>query len=181
MKFTKFTPVVAVATALLFAGCASTRTQQTAGEQIDDGAISAKVKAALIADPAAEARHINVETRRGVVQLNGFVETDKGRTQATRLAREVEGVRSVETNLTLKDQTRSLGEVVDDGTITGKVKAALIDSPVTKAYEIKVETNDGRVMLGGFVNSPAVRQEAGRLAGLVGGVVSVDNNLDVKK
>lgn len=76
-------------------GCTSTPTQQSAGQAVDDGVVTAKVKAALVADPVTKAHQINVETFKGTVQLSGFVETDEARTRALQLARDVEGVRKV--------------------------------------------------------------------------------------
>jgi osmotically-inducible protein OsmY len=76
-------------------GCSSTPTQQPAEQAVDDGVVTAKVKAALVADPVTKAHQINVETFKGTVQLSGFVETDEARTSALQLARDVEGVRKV--------------------------------------------------------------------------------------
>jgi osmotically-inducible protein OsmY len=76
-------------------GCSSTPTQQSAGQAVDDGVVTAKVKAALVADPVTKAHQINVETFKGTVQLSGFVETDEARARALQLARDVEGVRKV--------------------------------------------------------------------------------------
>jgi osmotically-inducible protein OsmY len=76
-------------------GCSSTPTQQPAEQAVDDGVVTAKVKAALVADPVTKAHQINVETFKGTVQLSGFVETDEARSRALQLARDVEGVRRV--------------------------------------------------------------------------------------
>ena len=76
-------------------GCSSTPTQESAGQAVDDGVVTAKVKAALVADPVTKAHQINVETFKGTVQLSGFVETAEARTRALQLARDVEGVRKV--------------------------------------------------------------------------------------
>ena len=81
--------------ATVVVGCTSTPTQQSAGQAVDDGVVTAKVKAALVADPVTKAHQINVETFKGTVQLSGFVETDEARTRALQLARDVEGVRKV--------------------------------------------------------------------------------------
>lgn len=174
-------PVVAGAALIAFSGCAATRTQKSVGETLDDGAITTQVKAALIADSETEARNINVDTRRGVVQLNGFVVSDAGRKHATQVARNVSGVTSVENNLALKGEPRTPGAVIDDGMITTKVKAALADSPVTNAFQVKVETHDGIVQLSGWVNQRSERDEAVKLARAVDGVNSVQDNLDIKK
>jgi len=81
--------------ATVVVGCTSTPTQQSAGQAVDDGVVTAKVKAALVADPVTKAHQINVETFKGTVQLSGFVETDEARTRALQLTRDVEGVRKV--------------------------------------------------------------------------------------
>lgn len=49
--------ILAIAAASL-AACTATRTQKTAGEQVDDTVITTKVKAALVADPATKARRL---------------------------------------------------------------------------------------------------------------------------
>ena len=73
------------------------------------------------------------------------------------------------------------GEVVDDSVVTAKVKAKLVDDPVTKAYQINVETFKGTVQLSGFVDSAEAVSRAERLAKDVGGVKDVKNSLQVRK
>jgi osmotically-inducible protein OsmY len=93
------TTAAALLTALMASsvmiGCSSTPTQQPAGEAVDDGVVTAKVKAALVADPVTKAHQITVETFKGTVQLSGFVESDEARTRALQLARDVDGVKKV--------------------------------------------------------------------------------------
>jgi len=74
----------------------------------------------------------------------------------------------------------STGEYIDDSVITTKVKAALVEDPVTKAYQINVETFKGEVQLSGFVDSAQAKAKAGEVARGVKGVKSVKNNLNVK-
>ena len=78
-------------------------------------------------------------------------------------------------------ERQTAGEVVDDGVVTAKVKAKLVDDPVTKAYQINVETFKGTVQLSGFVDSAEARSRAAQLAGAVGGVKDVENSLEVRK
>ena len=72
--------------------CTSTPTQQSTGQAIDDGVVTAKVKAKLIEDPMTKAHQINVETFKGTVQLSGFVESNEARSRALQLARDTDGV-----------------------------------------------------------------------------------------
>ncbi len=62
---------------------------------LDDAAVSAKVKARLLADPDVNAFHIDVDTIDGRVTLNGKVERAFQREEAERLAERTEGVREV--------------------------------------------------------------------------------------
>jgi hyperosmotically inducible protein len=166
---------------LLLVACAGTRTQQSTGEQIDDAVLSTKVKAALIQDPVTKARQITVDTFRGTVQLNGFVDSEDEKAAASRVAHSIDGVQNVRNNLTVGHTERAAGEVVDDSVITAKVKAALISEPATKARDITVITRDGIVQLSGFVDSNDEKSTAATLAHGVEGVRDVLNNLEIKK
>jgi hyperosmotically inducible protein len=73
----------------------------------------------------------------------------------------------------------SSGNVVNDGWITTKVKAALVGNPTTKAYQINVTTKDGVVQLSGHVENDAAKTEAERVSRDIEGVRSVDNDLEV--
>lgn len=74
----------------------------TAGEVIDDSILTAKVKTALIASPDTKAHQINVETKDGVVQLSGFVDTNTAKSAATTVAKSVTGVKDVKNELSVK-------------------------------------------------------------------------------
>lgn len=76
---------------------------QTAGDYVDDAMITTKVKAAIINTPKLSVFGIDVETHQGVVQLNGFVDSQEDITAATEAAQRVEGVKSVKNNLQLKN------------------------------------------------------------------------------
>lgn len=89
----------------MIAACSSSPTQQSTGQAIDDGVVTAKVKAKLIEDPVTKAHQINVDTFKGTVQLSGFVESDQARTRALQLARDVDGVKSVKDALQVRKAT----------------------------------------------------------------------------
>lgn len=77
-------------------------------------------------------------------------------------------------------KTEGTGQYFDNSVITAKVKAALIEDPLTKALEIKVETFKGEVQLSGFVSSEAAANRAVELARGVAGVKSVKNDMQIK-
>lgn len=89
----------------LIAGCTSTPSQQSTGQAIDDGVITAKVKAKLIEDPVTKAHQINVDTFKGTVQLSGFVESSQARSRALQVAKEVDGVKQVKDALEVRKST----------------------------------------------------------------------------
>jgi hyperosmotically inducible periplasmic protein len=67
-----------------------------------DAAITADVKARLIAEPGIRAFSINVDTYNGTVTLKGDVKTGAQRTTAERVARKVKAVKGVRNQLVLK-------------------------------------------------------------------------------
>ena len=164
----------------LLASCAATRTHEAPGEYIDDAAITASVKSALIADPVAKAYQIEVETFRGVVQLSGFVGSKDERNTAESVAAHVKGVSSVHNNLAVRAGKDTVGEVIDDSVLTTRVKAALVVNPVTKARQINVTTERGVVQLSGFVDSATEKRTATEVARTVAGVHDVRNELETK-
>ncbi|HJW27286.1 MAG TPA: BON domain-containing protein [Rhodocyclaceae bacterium] len=74
----------------------------------------------------------------------------------------------------------SMGEYVDDATITTRVKTALVQDPAVKAMDVNVETYRGVVQLSGFVDNESDARRAVDLARHVPGVSSVKNDLRVK-
>jgi hyperosmotically inducible protein len=177
LKLTAILGVLAVASA-----CSATRTQQSAGEVIDDSVLTSKVKVALIDDPTTKAGQINVETYRGVVQLGGFVDNANQKAQATKVARSVTGVKEVRNDLLISTKPHaSTGQDVDDSMLTASVKTKLMDDSTTKAYEINVGTQKGVVQLTGFVDSTTMKARAGELARSVDGVKDVRNDLEIRQ
>lgn len=74
----------------------------TAGTQIDDASVTGRVKAALLADPGSKSLDINVATKKGEVQLTGFVANQGQIDQATQIARATEGATSVKNEWMIK-------------------------------------------------------------------------------
>ncbi len=86
-----FVSAVMMVMSLAMVACASTRTTKSAGEQVDDSVTTGRVKAALIADPTTKAHQIDVETFKGTVQLNGFVDTSASKSRASGSRQEHQG------------------------------------------------------------------------------------------
>ena len=78
-----------------------------------------------------------------------------------------------------RDQS-TVGEYIDDATITTKVKAKFVEDKAVDASAISVETLNGEVILSGFAKSSAEKTRAQELAQQVKGVRSVKNSLEVR-
>lgn len=78
-----------------------------------------------------------------------------------------------------RDQS-TVGEYIDDATITTKVKAKFVEAKTVDASSVKVETLNGEVMLSGFAKNATEKTDAGMLAASVKGVKAVKNELVVR-
>jgi hyperosmotically inducible periplasmic protein len=87
----------------LMAGCAGDRYHESTGETIDDTSTTARVKSALGGDPQYKYDDVHVTTFKGDVQLSGFVNTGDAKSRAGTLAKNVEGVKEVENNISVKE------------------------------------------------------------------------------
>lgn len=83
------------------AGQASRNATADAAALMDDAGITTKVNAGLAQDPDLSAIKIDVDTRAGVVTLNGPVKSEQARDRASQIAQAVPGVTSVVNNLTI--------------------------------------------------------------------------------
>lgn len=97
----------ALLAAALLAACGGTPSRESTGEYIDDTAITAKVKAALVADNSVKASNVSVETFKGTVQLSGFADNTAEIARAVEIASKVAGVRAVQNDIKLKTSERS--------------------------------------------------------------------------
>jgi osmotically-inducible protein OsmY len=103
MKQIKYSSVFIMAIVLLFfSGCASTSTQESTGQYVDDSVITSKVKTAIFNEPSLSSAEINVETYKGVVQLSGFVNSQTDINNAAKIARGIMGVQSVKNDMRTK-------------------------------------------------------------------------------
>ena len=176
--------------AILVSGCnpreavppgASAPPATTVGTQIDDAVVTTRVKSALLGDQHVNGFDVKVETRKGMVQLSGFVDNQPQADRAISLARAIEGVSGVENGMTLKDGKVTVGNQVDGGIVTARVKSALLSDPGVKSVDIAVVTRKGEVQLSGFVDNQAQIERAVDVTRTVEGVQGVVNEMSIKK
>jgi hyperosmotically inducible protein len=152
--------------------------RDTEGTRASDAALTARVKAALIDDELTKGKQIQVETRNGVVQLSGFVESVMDQEAALKTARSVPGVKQVRNDLDLSEADRSASQAAQDGVIEAKVKAQIAkDEDLSSANDVNVEVNSGIVQLSGFAASLQEKNRVRDIASAVSGVKDVRNNI----
>ena len=172
----------AVATGSAYAENNAQTTNESAGQKVDssmnkvgnfmdDSAITAKVKAALVDHDNIKSTDISVKTDQKVVTLSGFVESQAQAEEAVKVAKGVEGVTSVSDKLHVRD--------AKEGS-TSEIKAKLLADDIVPSRHVKVETTDGVVQLSGTVDSQAQSDRAESIAKAVDGVKSVKNDLKTK-
>ena len=153
----------------------------TVGTEIDDSVVTSSIKSALLAEPNIKSFDFKVETRKGEVMLSGFVDNQAQLELATSLVRAVPGVKSIQNNVGIKGAATTVGNKVDDGIVTTKVKAALLGDAHGNSLAIAVVTRQGEVQLSGFVDNQAQIDRAVEVARGIEGVSRVSNEMSVKK
>jgi osmotically-inducible protein OsmY len=154
-----------------------------------DAWVTAKIRAKYFLDDDVKAMNVEVATQDGVVTLTGAVETDSARRQAVALARNTDGVRTVEDQLRVAQSDApgdargtsgtGVAAAIEDSWITTRLQAKYFLEDEIKGRNIDVDTRNGVVTLTGTVNSPAERALAEQLARDTDGVARVTNRLTV--
>lgn len=90
-------------------GCAVMKGEQSVKGYADDATLTAEVKAAFARDNTVKATDINVDVNQGRVTLTGAVESEAERTKAASIARQVPGVKSVNSALRVASAGSSSG------------------------------------------------------------------------
>jgi hyperosmotically inducible periplasmic protein len=72
---------------------------QETNATITDASITAAVKMKMADDPDVSANHIDVDTKDGMVTLNGIVKSQVEAQKAVDIAKSVDGVKGVKSNL----------------------------------------------------------------------------------
>lgn len=151
------------------------------GAAISDTAITAKVKSSFVGDDRLKGSHIKVITSNGIVTLTGTAPDSDAKGAADELAKNVEGVSSVDDEVRSATQNGTVHHAIakservgSDSWITTKVKSEILSDSVNKGFDVHVKTLHGVVLLqGSLPNDDAiahVKDEAEK----VDGVKSVD-------
>jgi len=87
---------------LTVSGCAVSRGQETTGAYIDDATITTQIKSRMLENPSVAGTSISVETLNGTVLLLCFAKTATEKSTAEKIARDVNGVKSVRNEILVR-------------------------------------------------------------------------------
>lgn len=146
-----------------------------------DGWITMKVKTVLAFHKNVSAMGTEVNTKDGVVTLTGNADTLAQKQLTGEYAKDVDGVTEVRNDLVIaKSNRRTLGDKVDDTSITAQVKSTLLFHKSTSMLATKVSTINGVVSLNGEAKNAAERDLVTKLVEDIHGVQSVHNRMTVR-
>jgi len=126
-----------------------------------------------------------VDVNEGVVTLRGTASSQAQKDLTTEYAEDIEGVTGVNNEMTIAQagsaqDAETIGEVIDDASITAQVELALAWNGSTSALRTETETRDGVVTLTGEAANQAEKDLVSKLTRDINGVKSVNNNMTVK-
>lgn len=148
-----------------------------------DAWIAFKIRSQLLVKSNVSATSSTVVVQDGVVTLGGTAENSAQKELTEIYAKEIEGVKSVKNDIVVKVSsapTQTIGEKIDDASITTQVKYALLRQKATRALATKIATHDGKVGIAGEAGSDAEKALVTKVAQDVRGVKSVRNDMTVK-
>jgi osmotically-inducible protein OsmY len=148
-----------------------------------DGWIATKVKSTLLFHRNVRATKTVVNVKDGVVILSGEAASMAQKELTTEYAKDVDGVKEVNNQMTVVSvpatPSETLGEKIDDASITAQVKSALMTHRSTSALKTKVSTTEGVVTVSGSAKNDAEKSLVTKLVSDINGVTTVINNMIV--
>ena len=148
-----------------------------------DAWITTKVKTALLFHRNVSATGTTVYTKDGIVTLQGEASSLAQKELTTEYAQEVDNVKEVKNDMTIAATPAApdatVGDKIDDASITAEVKSSLMSHRSTSAMHTGVTTMDGVVTLTGTAKNDAEKSLVTKLATDINGVNSVINNMTI--
>ena len=145
--------------------------------------IALKVKTALLFHHNVRATKTDVNVKDGIVTLSGEATSMAQKELTAEYAKDIDNVKEVKNEMTVAKNPakpeETVGEKIDDASITAQVKASLLSHRSTSALKTKVQTTDGVVTVGGIAKNAAEKSLVTKLVTDIDGVSSVVNNMTI--
>jgi len=148
-----------------------------------DAWLMMKVKTTLLFHRSVSASKTEVDVKDGIVTLRGEAASQAQKELTTEYAKDVDGVKDVKNEMVVSmpsKKTGTVGDKIDDASITALVKLTLLYHRSTSALNTSVTTENGVVTLGGKAENATEKDLATKLANDVNGVKSVKNRMTIK-
>ncbi len=142
-----------------------------------------KVKITLLFHSSISSGRIEVDVRDGIATLRGDANSFAQKQLATEYTMDVDGIKQVKNEMTVITtplKKRTVGEKIDDASITAQVKMALLYHRSTSAVKTSVTTKNGIVTMSGKASNADEIKLATKLASDVIGVNSVKNQMTIE-
>jgi osmotically-inducible protein OsmY len=143
--------------------------------------ISMKVKSALLYHRNVSGTGTKVYVKDGIVTLQGEASSLAQKELTTEYARDIDNVKEVKNEMTVAKTPpapdSTVGDKIDDASITAQVKSSLLAHHSTSAMHTTVSTSDGVVTLSGVAKNAAEKSLVTKLATDINGVNKVVNNM----
>ncbi len=158
----------------------------TAGITADkaDERLSRKVKIVLIMHRSVNGFNTTVSSKEGKVTLTGEAINAAQKQLTTEYAKDVEGVTKVNNEMTVAKKSpekETVGEKIDDASITAQIKVSLLFHRSTSVLKTQVKTESGVVTLSGMAKNAAEIELVTKLVKDINGVTDVDNQMTLVK
>jgi osmotically-inducible protein OsmY len=167
-------------------------------KESSDDWIAMKVRGALLFHRNVSITDTKVTVRNGVATLTGLADNEAEKALAAEYAADVKGVEKVDNRIEVgtrrsdaissdsanhKGSTseRSVGEKIDDASITAQLKYALGVRRSTSALKTEITTREGVVTVTGEAQNGAEKDLVTQLAKNIGGVREVHNEMSVRQ
>jgi len=143
-----------------------------------------KVKVALLFHRNVSSGTTEVDVTDGIVTLRGEAANQSQKELSTEYARDVEGVKDVKNEMSvsksLKKTPRTVGEKIDDASISAQVNMTLLNHRSTSVLNTSVKTKRGVVTVGGKARNAAEKELVTKLVADINGVKSVKNQMTIE-
>jgi hyperosmotically inducible protein len=152
----------------------------TARAKIDDSVITAAVKLALLADPDVSSLGFKVDTRKGKVQLSGYVDNQTQIDRLIAVTHGVSGVKGIKITVNSNDAVRMAGNKINNKTVASRGKAVRLAGASTKNFDTAAVSHKDKMQLSDLVDDRSLINDSVEIARGIDDVRSASNEMSIK-
>ena len=146
--------------------------------------LAVNVKTMLLMHRSVSGLDTEVSAKDGIVTLRGEAINQAQKQLTTEYVMDVEGVKDVRNELvvmvTPKTESETMGDKIDDASITSQIKFSLMFHRSTRVLKTQVKTENGEVTLSGMARNAAEKELVTKLVNDINGVTKVNNQMVIQ-